>query len=152
MTVDPDDISFSLSIELDIPPAPMGGRLMNLAADRKAKLKNITVDSIYRNGPCGSESSSDEDGDFKEFTEKELNTLVIYKGSKICFKNGDVKKSYEFKSDKVTIKEFVDAIVDFEKLSRQQSKWFGGVDCHHTFFEGIESTEEDGVYEINWGS
>ena len=31
------------------------------------------------------------------------------------------------------------------------SEWFGGVDVHHVFFEGIHLAD-DGVWDIYWGS
>lgn len=144
MSLDPDDISFSLSIELDIPPTPMGGRLVNLAADKKAKLKEIKVDSVSRYCP--------DQEEHVEFTDEQLNTLIIYEGEKIEFKHNNTRKVYHFSNKKATIKQFVDAIVDFEKIARTSGDWFGGIDCHHIFYEGIDPAGENGVYHITWGS
>jgi len=36
-------------------------------------------------------------------------------------------------------------------LTRDSSKWFGGIDVHHVFFEGIHLDEDD-VWAIHWGS
>ena len=43
------------------------------------------------------------------------------------------------------------AIADFEKVARQSSEWFGAVDMHHVFFEGMFKTR-GGKYSIGWGS
>jgi hypothetical protein len=52
-----------------------------------------------------------------------------------------------------TEKQLMDAILDVETNSRPlyQSKWFGGIDVHHRFFEGLTKYEE-GVYNIHFGS
>ena len=57
-----------------------------------------------------------------------------------------------FKNDKgyFTVRELVDNIVEFEKEDRLASDWFGGVDTHHRFFEGIYKDKD--AYRICWGS
>ena len=49
-----------------------------------------------------------------------------------------------------TLAEVVQNIIDFETARRPLTVWFGGVDKHHVFFEGLK---EDGeAYSISWGS
>ena len=43
------------------------------------------------------------------------------------------------------------AVAKFEKVARQTSEWFGGVDTHHIFFEGMHK-DKDGCYSVYWGS
>lgn len=148
MKVSPKDVHFVLEIELDTPPTSMGGqaiRLLNLVADPKAILKDIKVGDIGRY--CA------QIEDFIYYTDDELNTLIIYDKENIQFQclNG-IKKYYNFPNKKATIKEFVDAIIDFEKISRPAGDWFGGIDCHHIFYEGIFPIEENDTYMIHWGS
>ena len=50
-----------------------------------------------------------------------------------------------------TVQEMADIILDFEKMDRPKTRWFGGIDAHHIFFEGIEKNT-DGSYRICWGS
>lgn len=130
MEVDADEIGFCLSIEI-----------------RKRRGKNvvdITVDEIHTYNHYG-------DDERKVFTEEELNTVVIYGEDSITFgcESGQTNKTYRFSSNKVTIKEFVDAIIDFEKITRPLN---GVIDCHHIFYEGMEQMEENGPYFIHWGS
>lgn len=140
----PDDIGFTLSIELDIPPAPMSRFLLNLQADKEAKLLDIKAKHIAR--------WDNELEDHIEYSEEQQNTLVIYDKDTIEFEVRDgSKKTYRFPSNRVTIKQFVDAIVDFEKFQRPKYEWFGGIDCHHIFYEGLFPTK-DGAYSISWGS
>merc|ERR1719231_758227 len=46
-----------------------------------------------------------------------------------------------------TIQEFLDIVGDFETKTRGCSKWFGGIDAHHVFFEGVRGCGE-GCYRI----
>lgn len=51
-----------------------------------------------------------------------------------------------------TVAEVVANIVAFEKIDRPKSLWFGGIDCHHVFFEGLHAAELPGTYGVSWGS
>lgn len=142
--VKPNDIQFTLSIKLDVPPAPMSEFLLNLRADNNAKLVDIKVCDICR--------WDDTLEDLIAYSEEQLNNLVIFDKNTIEFKDEDhSRKTYHFPTNRVTIRQFVDAIVDFEKISRPKSEWFGGIDCHHIFYEGIYP-DANGTYSIFWGS
>ena len=54
-----------------------------------------------------------------------------------------------------TVRALFEAIAKFEAVSRPQTEWFGGVDTHHVFFEGLYEQLEVGAlhrYGISWGS
>ena len=51
-----------------------------------------------------------------------------------------------------TVAEVVAHIADFERIDRPKSKWFGGVDCHHVFFEGLCPNLAGDAFCIRWGS
>lgn len=149
-TIDPEEIGFSLSIEV---------------RQRRGKevLVDITVDEVYSHNyyPCESDNESDDESTkdvssdgMKVFTEEELNTLIIHHEDTIEFGYSsydadDFRKTYHFPSSNVTIKQFIDAVVDFEKITRSMGN---GIDRHHTFFEGIEPMGDNGPYQICWGS
>lgn len=145
MTVSPNDIGFILNITLDIPPAPMSELLLNLQAEKNAKLVDIKAYHIAR--------WNNELQEHIEYTEEQLNTLIIYGKKSIVFKDSSAKseKKYHFPTSRVTIRQFVDAIVDFEKFSRPKYEWFGGIDCHHIFYEMLYPND-DGTHSIFWGS
>ena len=42
-------------------------------------------------------------------------------------------------------------IIAFEKIDRPNSLWFGGIDCHHVFYEGLV-LNKNGTISICWGS
>jgi hypothetical protein len=54
--------------------------------------------------------------------------------------------------DYFTVKEVVKRIVDFERIDRPKSQWFGGIDCHHIFFEGLRPNSKRDAFQIRWGS
>lgn len=97
----PNDISFTLSIQLDKPPAPMSEFVLNLQADKNAKLLDIKVTEIDR--WCATTE------DYINYSQEQLNTLIIYDKDQIEFKDKDhTKKTYHFPTNRVTIKQFVD--------------------------------------------
>ena len=52
-----------------------------------------------------------------------------------------------------TVGQLIAAIEATERQTRGDSEWFGGVDAHHVYYEGLEpDEEEDGVWQICWGS
>ena len=63
----------------------------------------------------------------------------------------ETRKTYNNEKGFFTIKEVVEAVEDFERINRPKSKWFGGVDCNHIFFEGLWR-RKSGAYGISWGS
>lgn len=150
-TIDPEEIGFSLSIKVR-------------KHHGKEVVDDITVDEIYSHNyyDYGSNDELSEDvkcETMKIFTEEELNTLIIHEKNAIEFGyrsyDGETfRKTYSFSSDKVSVREFVDAIVDFEKIARSMGSV---IDRHHIFFEGTEFEMEPtkaGVpcYTICWGS
>ena len=61
---------------------------------------------------------------------------------------------YKCSNDKgfFTVAEVVALIVEFERIDRPKSQWFGGVDCHHVFFEGLRPNSDGDAFRISWGS
>jgi len=48
-----------------------------------------------------------------------------------------------------TVRDLLAAVEETERRTRAQSEWFGGVDIHHCFFQGIE-VDDQGVWRISW--
>ena len=61
----------------------------------------------------------------------------------------DNQKTYRNNKGFFTIEELVENIVDFEKLDRPSTKWFGCIDCHHTCYEGIYPNKEKTMVQID---
>ena len=51
-----------------------------------------------------------------------------------------------------TVVEVVAIIVEFERIDRPKSQWFGGIDCHHVSFEGLRlnSNSDGDAFCISW--
>ena len=63
---------------------------------------------------------------------------------------GETKKTFRNKKGFFTIAEVVEKICEFEITDRPKSKWFGGIDAHHVFYEGMSKGEKG--YSIRYGS
>lgn len=50
-----------------------------------------------------------------------------------------------------TVDDVVRCVVEFDQEARPKTKWLGGIDCHHVFFDGFHETSE-GYYAPLWGS
>ena len=62
------------------------------------------------------------------------------------------RRTYNNDKNFFTIAEIVDIIVNFERIDRKKTKWFGGIDCHHVYFEGLCLNRECNAFHISWGS
>ena len=63
---------------------------------------------------------------------------------------GETNKTFRNTKGFFTIAEVVEKICEFETFDRPKSKWFGGIDAHHVFFEGMSKGEKG--YSICYGS
>ena len=61
-------------------------------------------------------------------------TRMTHTNSSGCFTVGEVVRLFE----------------RFERIDRPKSRWFGGIDCHHVYFEGLRPYDD--AYAICWGS
>lgn len=64
-----------------------------------------------------------------------------------------------YESDKeFTVSEIMGLVLDFENKYRRYTEWFGGIDKHHIYFEGLSKVNNElsdpniPTYEIDWGS
>ena len=82
--------------------------------------------------------------------------LNISFDSKKSKKIDETQMTFRNKKGYFTCQEIINNIIKFEKIDRSKSKWFGGIDCHHVFFEGIRLVNPDvgqeKKYRISWGS
>ena len=91
-----------------------------------------------------------EFGNFREITEPELAEIVIERSSLTLKSEGGSHTVAAPNGTSFTVKDLLDAVELTERATRHKSNWFGGIDTHHVYFEGI--SERDGKFEINWGS
>ena len=62
------------------------------------------------------------------------------------------EKSYHSDKEYFTIQEVIANIVDFEMARRPKTNWFGGLDAHHVYFEGMFPSADGASFNIWWGS
>jgi hypothetical protein len=92
--------------------------------------------------------------ELRSITSKELESNGYNKSTlKIRHVNSDKIASFTAENGEwFTIKELIKAVEKVEQEDRVRSDWFGGVDVHHVFFEGIHFDKDSGVGYICWGS
>ena len=92
-----------------------------------------------------------EDDDFRIATTEEL-TSIEYPRNEITISSNGYSKTFISKTEKgFTVGELFYRILEVEKESRETTEWFGGIDAHHIFFEGLH-LNLDGSYSVFWGS
>lgn len=144
----PDDVKFfnsilgNLKIELTEPPQ----RLPSLANEKAlptAKIKTL------RFVPKMDDPQRDQ---YRELSAEELGRIA-FPQPEIRLK-GQARRVVSHKAPNgkyFTVHDLLSAVEETERLTRGESTWFGGIDIHHTFFEGIHPAA-DNVWEIHWGS
>ena len=93
----------------------------------------------------------DDVDDYVDYTPEEL-AQPGFVGKTITLVCAGTRKTYENEKGFFTVKEVVDFVEDFERISRPKSGPHGGIDCHHIFFEGLAGPQPGGYYTIIWGS
>lgn len=97
--------------------------------------------------------SDPEDGvHFVELTEEEHKEPAISGETyEITIISSGVTKTFKKENEEpITVQDVLDYVLEIEQEARPKTDWFGGVDAHHIYFEGL-SKQEDG-YEVFWGS
>lgn len=144
-------IQFQLCIDTTN-TAPQRGMLMNRFEEEDSKITSISHTEI--------QFFSKQRNDFVDLTQEQL-SMPGFIGDWITFHNiwvnkdkvvAQTKRTYTNQKGYFTVEEMVKNIVKFEKLDRPKTSWFGGVDCHHIFFEGISKNKDNATYGIHWGS
>ena len=135
------DLSMTLKIDIE---TYQHGMLLNSFVKPGVQIKDMELTR-----PEKYDESTDE---FIELTKKELDKIE-YPFQEITIKSFNENKiKFKSKSKKgFTVRELIECIKDVENIARPESEWFGGIDAHHIFFEGLGKIR-DGIYEIYWGS
>ena len=147
-----NDISFLLNISTT-KTAPQRGILLNRFEEPDSVIKMITHSEITR--------YNREIDEHIPLTKRELEA-VGFVGEQFILHNtwkndnnevvAETKKTFKNQKGYFTIKEIVKHIVNFERVDRPKTSWFGGVDCHHIYYEGIHLNRDKAGYGIGWGS
>tara|TARA_R100001369_G_C3268181_1_gene159491 strand:+ start:111 stop:725 length:615 start_codon:yes stop_codon:yes gene_type:complete len=104
--------------------------------------------------------------DFVDLTPEHLSSVAFFQDQQLpekimfTFKTTagkKYKKVYKAKNSRWSIQDFFDAVAKFELAhARKNSEWFGGIDTHHIFYEGIffcgYNNKSVPMFVIHWGS
>jgi hypothetical protein len=135
-------LSGTLEIELDTPTERIG-ELENVRATPEARIVRLALEA---------EVFLRETGEFRPLTPEELDS-VAFRGAAIRLRSDDGEVITHDAPDGqfFTVRQLLKAVEETERQTRGRSEWFGGIDVHHVFFEGIHRAK-DGVWDIHWGS
>lgn len=135
-------LSCILEIELSVPTEPIGN-LSNVRATPESEIKSLMLAATVYNRDLET---------FRELTVDELQSVAFHKPQIVLRgESGGVTMHEAPNGECFTVQDLLNAVAETERQTRGKSTWFGGVDVHHIFFEGIHEAD-DGVWEIHWGS
>ena len=125
-------ISAMLEVGLDEPAKAFSRKVLNSVASPKAGIASLRLRA--------------------DLPRKEL-SKVAYRAPSINIRGpgGDVVSHAAPNGRFFTVGDLLKAVEDTERRTRGKAEWFGGVDVHHVFFEGLHE-DADGVWVAHWGS
>jgi hypothetical protein len=134
-------LSGTLEIELTEATERIAPNLDNMKAPASARIKRLALKAQVFEGD-----------DFRPLTEEELER-VVWQGPEIQLvgESGGEVSHRAPNGESFTVRDVLAAVEETERQTRESSEWFGGVDVHHIFFEGLEQ-EGDNRWQIVWGS
>lgn len=136
-------LSGTLEVELSRAAEPIAPGLLNLRAPEAATVVKVRLELEHF------EEGSDEP---RPLTADEWALIVLRAPSVVL--RGEAGTPVDHRApngQSFTLRELTDAVIETERATRGETKWFGGVDVHHVFFEGLHR-QEDGTWAIAWGS
>jgi hypothetical protein len=135
-------LSGRLEIELTEAPERIYPNLENLKAPPSAAIESLRLElGMY------------EGEQFRPLRADELAVIVLRAPEIVLRGEGGTPVRIEATNgDYFAVGDLIAAVEETERQTRAKSEWFGGIDVHHVFFEGIHESENPGVWEIHWGS
>lgn len=135
-------ISGVLEIELSEKAQPMEKLPGVFLSDSNAKIVATNLNAEYYN---------EQNDSFRPLTHSELNS-VAFKAKKITLgsESGETIDHLAGNMKYFTVQEILKAVEVTELKTRGNTDWFGGIDVHHIYFEGLSCHQ--GVWIPFWGS
>ena len=138
-----NSLSGRLKIELSEPAERITPNLENLKAPPGAEIRSMSLDITYF-----------ENEELRELTTEEFDSVAFSQPSirlRSVYEGGPVIEHGAPNGEFFTVRQLLAAVLDAERQIRGNSEWFGGVNVHHIYFEGIYPTK-DGCWFASWGS
>jgi hypothetical protein len=135
-------LSGRLKIELTQEPQPISPHLSNVAAGPEAKIVSLTFRMDVWDGRG-----------FRELGEDDWSRVALCAPAirmRNCRVPDVVVEHSSPDGNAFTVRDLAAAVEETDRRARGDTEWFGGIDVHHVYFEGIRDV--DGVWEIHWGS
>ena len=137
-----NSLSGELEIQLTAPTENIGN-LANQRAPSDARIKSLKLVA---------EVVDESSNTTRQLTVEEMRS-VAFQGASIQLR-GAAEQTTAHQApngEYFTVRDLLNAVEEAEWRSRGDSEWFGGVDVHHVYFEGIYQAD-DGIWDIYWGS
>ena len=137
-----NSMSGILAIELTEETEAMKNLPGNSVAKPGSKIISVTLNAeLYNEGKDL----------FRPLTSSELNSIAFESKRIVIGSESGESKEHSAKNGKhFTVQELIKAVELTEFKTRGNTDWFGGIDVHHIFFEGLSCHE--GVWMPFWGS
>jgi len=139
-----NSLSGRLNVRLSEPTVRIAEGLENQAAPPSARIEAVSLSmQVFMR---------EAEVKFRDLTEEEWNRVVL-RAPAIRLGGSDERVIEHQAPDQraFTVRDLAAAVAETERQTRGGSNWFGGVDVHHVYFEGL-SLDQDGVWWIRWGS
>jgi len=131
-----------LEIELSEETIPINPNVANKKATPTATITRVVMKGEFY--------ESDEIG-YRDLLKRELDQIAFNDSSIILSGAGNEPIEHRASNESFfTVRELFKAIETTEQKTRHKTDWFGGINVHHVYFEGIEC--ESGIWSIFWGS
>ena len=141
-------LSFTLQIETTN-TSPQRGTLLNRFEEPASEITSLHAGALMRYDPSLNEHF--------ELTRDEQakagyvgKTLVLKGRSRDGRVVDTTRHTYYNEKGFFTVAEVVALIVEFERIDRPKSLWFGGIDCHHVYFQGLRPDSDGDAFYISW--
>jgi hypothetical protein len=134
-----------LDLKFTKEPVLISPNMYNTTGAPGAKIKSVKFDAYV--------NLEDEHGEYdqRKPTKAELDSVVLKQPSLKMSGRANVDVEHKAPNKKYfTARDLIAAIRETERQTRSQTVWFGGIDTHHVYFEGLHI--EGGAYHIFWGS
>lgn len=132
---------YSVTLAIDVETYQANSTLLNEFVKSDAQIKSIKWNKITK---------FDSDNEiFLDVSKEEMET-VVYKNTTISIISNNCTKFFQNENG-FTVEDLFDCVLDVEKIARPRTEWFGGIDAHHVYFEGLQEVSK-GCYLVFWGS
>jgi hypothetical protein len=129
-----------LKIELSEPTEKITASLENRRATGTASITSMRLEPYVF-----------EDDRLRPLTREELDEEAYHAETITLRSHGRSVTHQAPKGGRFTVEELLQAVEKTELTTRAGSDWFGGVDVHHVYFQGLHEAA-DGVWDVSWGS